>query len=259
MDKIEKQREHFENISEKYYNSRQLKSHLLLKDLMWDYFLKDKDCLKKNNLRALEPMCGYGEGKDILEKHLGTKILYSGFDYSKNLVEKIKKSNPLADVVEMDITKFNPTEKYDLIIIIGGLHHVPFHVNSVLSKLYEALEKNGHFIYFEPTHNNWLFRKIRERIYKKNAFFDNDTERAFELKKINQVFLRHDFKIIDQIYPGLLSYIFYYNPDAFPFLNKGGNGLVKALFNFDKLFFRNFIGKKLSFATMTLLQKNENK
>jgi SAM-dependent methyltransferase len=252
MDKIERQKEHFESISEKYYESRQLQSHLLLKDLLWDYFLKNKNYLKKDNLRVLEPMCGYGEGKDILEKHLGIKILYSGFDYSTNLVKKINTIDQAADVIEMDITKFVPSIEYDLIIIIGGLHHVPFHVDSVLDKFHESLCKNGHLIYFEPTHNNFLFKKIRERIYRKNPFFDDDTERAFELKQINQIFLNHKFKIIDQIYPGLLSY----NPDAFPFFNKGGEGLLKALFGFDKLFFRNFIGKKLSFATITLLQKN---
>ncbi len=203
MDKIEQQRDHFENISEKYYKSRQLKNHLLLKDLLWDFFLKDKDFLKKDGLRVLEPMCGYGEGKKILEKNLGIKIAYSGFDYSSNLVEKIKKLDPAAEFLSAE--------------------------------------------------------RIRKRTYKKNELFDNDTERAFELKKINQIFIEHNFKIIDQIYPGLLSYVLYFNPDAFPFLNRGGGWLVRAIFNFDKLFFRNFIGKKLSFATIALLQKNENK
>lgn len=255
MDKIEQQREHFESISEKYYKSRQLKSHLLLKNLMWDFFLKNKDYLKINNLRVLEPMCGYGEGREILEKHLGIKVVYSGFDYSRNLVEKIKQANPTADVVEMDITKFVPSKKYDLIIIIGGLHHIPFHADAVLGKLYDSLERGGYFIYLEPTHNNFLFKRIRERIYKKNEFFDNDTEQAFELKNINALFEKHNFEIIDQIYPGLLSYIFFYNPDAFPFLNIGKEWMVKLFFNIDKLFFRNFIGKKLSFATMALLKK----
>lgn len=255
MDKIEQQREHFENISEKYYKSRQLESHLLLKDLLWDFFLKDKGYLKKDNLLVLEPMCGYGEGKDILEKHLGVRVKYSGFDYSRTLVEKIKKDNPKADVVEMDVTKFTPSKKYDLIIIIGGLHHVPFHVDAVLGKLYKSLNKNGCFIYFEPTHNNLLFRKIRERIYKKNEFFDNDTEQAFELKKINELFEKHRFKMKDQMYPGLLSYVLFYNPDAFPLLSRGGLWMVKALFSFDKLFFRNFVGRKLSFATLSMFQK----
>jgi SAM-dependent methyltransferase len=255
MNKIEQQREHFENISEKYYSSRQIGSHLLLKDLLWNYFFKDKPFLKKGTLKVLEPMCGYAEGKDILERHLGIKIIYSGFDYSRNLVEKVRALHPALDVVEMDITKFVPLSKYDLIIIIGGLHHVPFHVDAVLDSLHGALNDDGYFIYFEPTHNNILFKKIRERIYRKNAFFDNDTERAFELDQINDTFERHNYNLIDQIYPGLLSYVLYYNPDAFPLFNIGGKWLVRLIFNIDRLFFRNFIGRKLSFATMSLYQK----
>lgn len=255
MDKIEQQRKHFESISEKYYASRQLKNHLLLKDLLWAYFFKNKEYLKKDNLLVLEPMCGYGEGKDILQQHLKTNVVYSGFDYSKNLIDKIKNCDPIADVFEMDVTKFVPSKKYDLIIIIGGLHHVPSYTDVVLNKLHESLNEGGYFIYFEPTHNNFLFKKIRERIYKKNGFFDNDTEQAFELEKINILFSSHDFKIIDQIYPGLLSYVLFYNPDAFPFLNIGKEWLVRSIFNIDKLFFRNFIGKKLSFATISLYIK----
>ena len=258
MDKIERQREHFENISEKYYKSRQLENHLLLKDLLWGYFFKDKKFLQKDGLTVLEPMCGYGEGKDILEKYLNKKIIYSGFDYSSNLIKKIKENNPLADVEEMDITKYIPTKKYDLIIIIGGLHHVPFHTDKVLGTLYDSLNKDGYFIYFEPTHNNFLFKKIRERIYKKNSFFDNETEQAFELSKINNLFKKHNFELLDQIYPGLLSYTLFYNPDAFPLLNIGKKWMVKLIFNIDKIFFRNIIGKKLSFATMALYQKKQD-
>lgn len=258
MDNIEKQKEHFENISERYYKSRQTKNHLLLKDLIWHFFLKNKNYLKKDGLKVLEPMCGYAEGKEILEKHLGIKVLYSGFDSSKNLVEKVKKSNPDLAVYEMDVTKFIPQEKYDLVIIIGGLHHVPFNVMGVLKNIHEALNDDGYFICLEPTHNNFIFRKIRSGIYKKNSLFDENTEQAFELKKLNKYFRKSNFKIVDQIYPGLLSYIFYYNPDAFPFLNKGSEKIVRTLFSVDKLFFRNFIGKKLSFATLTLLKKNGN-
>lgn len=255
MNKIEQQREHFESVSEKYYKSRQQKKHLLFKDLMWDFFLKDKNFLKKEKLKVLEPMCGYGEGKKILEKHLNISVVYSGFDYSSNLVKKVKESNPDADVVKMDITKFSSSKKYDLIIVIGGLHHVPSYVDDVLNRLSRSLNKNGYLICFEPTHNNFLFKKIREKIYVKNDFFDNETEQAFELKKLNKLFKDHNFKIIDQIYPGLLSYVLFYNPDVFPFLNVGKKWLVKLFFSIDKLFFRNLIGKKMSFATISLIKK----
>jgi len=251
-DPIEQQREHFENISEKYYNARKSSNHLYLKELMWKFFFKNKSMLKDKKLSVLEPMCGYSEGKSILETNIGVLGSYEGFDYSSVLVEKVNKANPDLNVYVQDVSTFKSDKMFDIIIIIGGLHHVPSLCEKVVQNLRKNLTPNGAFIVLEPTHNNIVFRKIRERIYNKNTLFDQETEKAFRLKELNDLFLKNDYKLIDQIYPGLLSYILFYNPDAFPFLNIGGKGLVKLAFKLDTLFFRNYIGKKLSFATLSM-------
>lgn len=255
MDKVERQRQHFESISGKYYASRRAATHLLLKDLMWHDFLAGKDFLKQPGMAVLEPMCGYAEGKAILEKHLGIQFDYEGFDYSESLVRIVREGDPSIGIFTADITRYEPTRQYDLIVLLGGLHHVPDHVEQVVTNLRAALRDEGFFIAFEPTHNNWIFKKIRERIYERNALFDHETERAFELVRFNELFTARGFTLVDQIYPGLLSYVLYYNPDAFPLLNFGGAALAKRLFAIDKLFFRNVVGRKLSFATLTLWQK----
>ena len=121
MNKIEQQKEHFESISEKYYQSRQSKNHLHLKNLMWSYFFKDKAYLKKDTLSVLEPMCGYSEGKKIIEKHVCAIDSYEGFDYSAVLVEKVNQLYPELNVYVQDITQFNSNKKFDIIIIIGGV------------------------------------------------------------------------------------------------------------------------------------------
>ena len=253
---IEKQRAHFESISEKYFTARKSKNHLLLKNLMWSYFFKESKRFIPKEPAVLEPMCGYSEGKDILEKNLGVLKSYEGFDYSAILIEKVKEVAPELNVYFQDISTFKSTKKFDIIIIIGGLHHVPTICDEVVKNLSNNLQKDGVFIILEPTHDNFIFRKIRERIYKKNTLFDQETEQAFELKKLNNLFLKNDYTIKFQMYPGLLSYIFFYNPDAFPFLNIGGQFLVKSLFKLDSLFFKNSIGRKLSFATLSIYGKN---
>ncbi len=252
MSDIERQRMHFENISETYFASRQTENHLHLKQLMWGYFFKSKEYLKKDNLSVLEPMCGYSEGKKIIEKNIGPVAYYEGFDYSSVLVEKVNKTSPKLNVYVQDITTFDSDETYDLIIIIGGLHHVPSFCEDAVKRLKKNLKPKGYFIVFEPTHNNYFFRKVRERIYKKNALFDQQTEKAFVLKDLNNIFFKNGYSLKDQIYPGLLSYILFYNPDAFPWLNFGGKKLVNFSFRLDTLFFRNYIGKKLSFATLSV-------
>lgn len=255
MNKTERQREHFESISQTYYESRQSANHLVLKDLMWSHFLGDKDFLRKEGLRVLEPMCGYAEGKSILERHLRVGLDYEGFDYSDSLVARVRETQPQLNVFVMDVTKFEPTRRYDLIIVLGGLHHVPDHAPQVVRKLSQGLEEGGFFLVLEPTHNNVVFRKIREAIYRRNALFDEETERAFALDELNRMFLSSGLEIVDQVYPGLLSHVLYYNPDAFPWLNWGGPGWTRFFFRLDEPFFRNVVGRKLSFATLTLCKK----
>ena len=256
MEKIEKQRLHFDNISEKYYHARQSANHLLFKDLMWTYFFKNKEYLKKDGMEVLEPMCGYAEGKTILEKHLGINIRYKGFDYSDEIIKFVTGQDKDINVIKLDITRYSPVKTYDLIILIGGLHHIPDYAADSLLKVSKSLRDKGYMINFEPTHNNFLIKKIRDIIYKRNPLFDRETERSFSLKEINDMYKRCNLKIVDQIYPGLLSYVLYYNPDAFSRLNKGRSGIVKFLFSIDKCFFRNFFGRHFSFATLTLLQKD---
>lgn len=257
MDDIEQQREHFDNISEKYYSARKHKNHLLIKGLIWSYFF-NRNSFPEKCLDVLEPMCGYGEGKKILENYAGLNINYTGFDYSQALIDLVKKEIPDLNIYQQDITRFDARVKdqsYDLMILIGGLHHVYEHTEDAIKRLMPALKPGGLFINFEPTQNLKLLKMIREYIYKRNKLFDDETEQAFDLHELNALFTRNGFEIVDQIYPGLLSYILYYNPDAFPFLNLGSERMVKALFNMDKLFIGNMIGRKFSFATLSLFRK----
>lgn len=256
MDKVDRQRAHFNNISEKYFDARQSKNHLLLKDLIWLNFLSDKKHLFPAKVKALEPMCGSAEGYGILEKNLGIDIDYVGFDYSENMVAIAQELLPEAKIYWGDATKFNdPDGEYDLIILIGGLHHVYNDAEMVVSKLARSLKSGGVFINFEPTHNSAITKFIRERVYKKNNFFDDQTERGFDLVELNNIYLKSGLAIRDQVYAGMLSYILFYNPDAFPFLNVGGSSLVKFTFAIDRMLWRSKFSEKLSFASITLCQK----
>ena len=257
MSKVEQQREHFENISEQYFSARQSPNHLLVKRYIWEYFFSVAG-LRNETYNVLEPMCGYAEGKFILEQYGKLDIRYVGFDYSRTLIELVKKEQPDLSISWQDVTSLDEhdyNDRFDLIILIGGLHHVYDNADLVMKKLTGTLKQGGYFINFEPTHDFFLFKMVRDRIYEKNRLFDRDTEQAFSLEELNGIYTRNGLAIVEQMYPGLLSYILYYNPDAFPLLNRGGELAVKALFTLDKLFMRNRIGKKFSFATMTLLRK----
>lgn len=255
MNDIERQKRHFEAVSEKYLLSRKNVNHLAFKELLWNFF-HARNGLPKKRLAVLEPMCGYAEGRQILKDYLSLDIDYAGFDYSEKLIRHIRENRPKMNVEVMDVTKFASERIYDVIILIGGLHHVYRHADIVISSLSNALNSGGFFISFEPTNNNCLIEKIRKVIYKNNSLFDAETESAFRLKELNEMFLKNNFKLIDQVYPGLLCYILYYNPDAFPYLNVGNPSIVGFLFNAEKRLYAHTIGRKLSFATLSLWKKN---
>ena len=256
MSLVDRQRRHFNNVSAKYAEARRHPNHLLLKDLMWSTFFDDKDFLAISCRRVLEPMCGVAEGHEIITRYVRHDIDYRGFDYSQNMVQLAQDQHPHLKFECKDVTKFEANgQEYDLIVLIGGLHHVYAYSADVIRRLTEALRSGGYFLSFEPTHNSLLTRKAREGIYRRNSLFDAATEQGFELPELQAMFIENGYRKIDEVYAGLIAYTLYYNPDAFPSLNLGGRTTVHRIFALDKLFWRNIVGRKFSFATISLWQR----
>ena len=261
MNKIERQKEFFNSISDEYFKARKNKNHVFYIELLWSSVLSDvREVVYKhttNKVDVLEMMCGYAEGEKIVKKYITKDYAYTGFDYSDKVIDRVKQINPELDVYIQDVTQYAPEKKYDIIIIMGGLHHVPDSVDNVLHKIFQSLNWGGVFINFEPTHNNIIYAKIRNAIYKKNHIFDEKTEHDFELRNLNNRYKRSGLKLMQQYHVGLLAYILYYNPDAFSILNIGNKKLVALLQKVDKIFYQNIIGQKLSFATFSILEKTK--
>ena len=256
MTKIERQRAHFDSIAAEYYEARRNSNHVLLKSLIWKEFFSRWPGPRRGDLDVLEAMCGFADGKDIIENGLGAPIRYTGFDYSSEVVARLQDARPELQVTCADVTNFTPTKQYDIVMLLGGLHHVPDAAGDVVVRLAAALKPGGYFISLEPTHGNVVFRLIRQVIYRRNALFDSGTEQAFVTDRLFASFRSAGLTLVDTMYPGLLSYVLYYNPDAFPLLNWGGARAVRAAFTIDRPFMRTGIGKILSFATLTLWQKS---
>lgn len=260
MDKIERQRQHFNKVAAEYYTARKDKNHLRYKKMLFRYiFGRDLGIDKMKKLAVLEPMCGYGEGRKIIRTYLSRNIQYEGFDYSDVLVNEVKRVHPNMNIYKQDVTVFQPEkDKYDIIILIGGLHHVPDYAGEICRNISTGLKKDGLFINFEPTNNNPLMTFVRKQIYKKNHLFDEETERAFSLKELNGIYKHAGMTIEKQFFPGLLGYIMYYNPDAFPFLNRGDIRTVDRIFRLEHSLYTTFIGKWFSFCTFSITRKAQD-
>ncbi|MGU3231341.1 class I SAM-dependent methyltransferase [Vibrio cholerae] len=252
---LEKQRQHFNSIAKQYLKGKSDSRFLKLQSLIWGLVLKSlPKGLYGREISVLEPMCGYTEGLKILS-NTNLNIKYSGFDYSEEIVSYLKLTEPSLNVYHGDVTTFSSQEKYDLVILIGGLHHVPNHAGNVVENLASALNPGGIFINFEPTHGNLLNKMIRSKIYKRNKIFDDCTERDFSVSELESFFENAGLDNQMKIYPGLLAYILYYNPYAFPSLNKGSVKFVEFIFNCEKFLYTSAMGRFFSFSTLSVWRK----
>jgi trans-aconitate methyltransferase len=76
----------------------------------------------ENESKILELGCGNGRLlSELKDKHVD----YTGIDFSPTLIKLAKKAHPKADFIEENITKFKSDEKYNNIVCIAALHHIP--------------------------------------------------------------------------------------------------------------------------------------
>jgi SAM-dependent methyltransferase len=256
-DLVERQRQHFNSIAGRYQTGRKDENHLYLKKLMWGDALAPVTRFRGRHVDVLEPMCGFCDGLGIIKSYITDDVSYSGYDYSDTVIASVGKSEPALNIWQADATTYHPpTGAFDIIILIGSLHHTPNNAAEIIANCSRGLRPNGIFISFEATDGNILFRRAREAIYRRNTFFDEATERAFRAADLIAMFRAANLRPLSISYPGLLSYVLYYNPDAFPFLNIGGRRLVKAIYSFDKLFYKTPIGCFFSFATLSIWERS---
>ena len=255
-DDIERQREHFNSISERYLDGREHPNHQHIKALIWNLALEGIDWPTESPIRVLEPMCGFAEGKKILESHSMVPIEYAGFDYSDSVIDSLRAQSPELNVWQADATSYQPDPgAYDVVLLIGGLHHVPNDAKEIVRSLASGLTADGLFINLEPTFGNPITNFVRRKIYENNDIFDEVTERDFHISELEDMFVSAGLNNVSTLYPGLLAYVLYYNTYAFPFLNKGGKKVVQLFFGVDRLFVRNVIGRIFSFATLSIWKK----
>lgn len=113
------QKEAFNNRAKQYYITRNGEKQILLRDLLFRELFRNIS-INKKKIMVLEPMCGYGEGKRIIEKYFDNEICYEGFDYSEEIVKYAEAYVENANIYVQDVTTFSTDKKYDVIIIMGG-------------------------------------------------------------------------------------------------------------------------------------------
>lgn len=118
----------------------------------------------RNFDRVLEVGCGAGFGAEYLR---GRFNHYVGIDHSRRLIEAARERIPLENVhfEATSIDQFNPRSPFDLIFMIGVLHHLE-DASRALEKMVSWLRPGGYLVANEPQPGNPMVhvaRRVRAR------------------------------------------------------------------------------------------------
>ena len=184
------------------FNNRENNDKKLFNDIANNYVKKDltlycRIARKQRLIRSLKGIekpikqilevgCGAGFSVDYLK---GKFINYTGVDYSENLINYAVKHNSDKGVEFecLNISEFNTKFKFDVILMIGVLHHMPEPEN-IIKSLEKILSPKGIIVVNEPQAGNpliRLLRKIRKKIDKNYSsdqveFSENEIRSIFE-------------------------------------------------------------------------------
>ena len=142
--------------------------------------------------KLLEVGCGAGFSANYLNKNY---INYLGVDYSKNLIKFANQYNISKNVTFecSNIMNFSSNTKFDVILMIGVLHHMPDPEKVILS-LNKNLSDQGVLVVNEPQAGNpfiGFLRSIRKKIDKN---YSSD-QVEFTNEELCNIFIKCGYKV----------------------------------------------------------------
>ncbi len=122
--------------------------------------------------RLLEIGCGAGYSAEYLDGYYGA---YSGLDYSAELITLAERRNggEAREFQTINLFDYNPAQKFDVIIMIGVLHHMTDPAAAV-RRIYALLEPGGWFAANEPASSNPVVGKLRRMRKTLDADYSDD-------------------------------------------------------------------------------------
>jgi SAM-dependent methyltransferase len=134
--------------------------------------------------RLLEVGCGAGFGAEYLR---GRYRQYLGIDHSRKLIEVAVERNSGGDArfEATSIGDFEPPSGFDLILMVGVLHHLENPLQS-MKKMARWLEPGGYVVANEPQPANPLIRAARRARKRYDASYSSHQEEvsAAQLRKL---------------------------------------------------------------------------
>jgi ubiquinone/menaquinone biosynthesis C-methylase UbiE len=139
---------------------------------------------------VLEAGCGSGYNLKLLLKTWQPKKVYA-FDYMPEQVELAEKRGLQAHIFVGDITAIDlPSDKFDMVIVIGVFHHVP-EWRKALREVHRVLKTGGVLLTME------LHKRFLDLI-DRFAAFGHPVESRFDWPEFTDALHQTGFSIIDR-------------------------------------------------------------
>jgi SAM-dependent methyltransferase len=123
-----------------------------------------------------EIMCGNGQAT-LYARDRFPNARCQGFDISRAACAGYTRWTGAPGNVSDIIVDKLPAEAFDVIAVVGGLHHVGEHVEAVIRNVHQALKPSGVFTMMEPN-KDYFLEAARRLWYRNDRYFDANMEAA---------------------------------------------------------------------------------
>lgn len=202
------QQEHYDRIASEYDRHYSDETSREYRRLFWNERMTVD--LELSGRQVLEAMCGMGSVTDLL---LRRGACVTGLDISEAMMAGFLSRWPEARAVTASLLDTRlPAESFDVVIVVGGLHHLQPHVDAAIDEIHRLLKPGGHFCFVEP-HAHSLPDRIRRIWYRFDPLFERN-EQAVDLKDL-ELKNGNRFEFVRAEFGGDLAYLFVLNSMVF--------------------------------------------
>jgi SAM-dependent methyltransferase len=150
---------------------------------------------------VLEAMCGSGHSTGYLLER-GAHV--TGLDVSPEAIELFRSKWPSCSAVSASIFEPPfPSESFDFVVVVGGLHHVHPHVEETIEHVWTLLKPGGFFCFTEP-HTESAIDLIRRLWYPRDSMFESN-EAAIDVSALREA-ARGKFDFVSERYFGNVAH-----------------------------------------------------
>lgn len=166
------------------------------------------------NLREVaEICCGAGEGLRLLDSRVELGV---GVDVSTAMLEAARRSIPAQTrlFVQGDAVRLPLADaQFDTVIMLGGIHHVNDR-GALFREVRRILRPGGAFVWREPVDDFWLWRTLRQAIYRWSPTLEADTEHPLRLAATKTQLEQAGLELDTWRTLGFIGYCFLMNGDV---------------------------------------------